>query len=1312
MTDADFADLPPDAARVFLSYSRRDRENAQRIADVLRQREFGVFRDTDDILPTEEWRGRLEELIREADTIVFLLSPHSVESEVCAWEVEFATSLNKRIAPIVIEDVQSDRIPPLLARLNFIFCTSRDPFENAVATLVAALNTDIEWIREHTRLGGLAQRWDGAGRPARLLPRGQDIADAEAWRDSRPEEAPAVTPLQADFIRESRRAAGRRQRQWVGGALAIAAATAALAVFAYFQSVEADRQRVVAEAQRARAEASAAEAERQRANAVEQRDLAEARLREALLQRARRNVADAAALLDEGRYRQSASQIAEALATATALDDASLLEASEAVARDLILDDRLFSILEGRFPEDGPTPILAIAPDGQSLIGRAREALWVWNVASGDARARAADVAAAAYRQDGQVVAIRTPIDRGGVLISIDPMSGAPEVLAETDLLVHEAWIFPYGDLGLMAGQRDGAPVLVAFKLSTGAKAFEIASPLATPRLAALSESGDTLLIAERNGEDVVAFDPTGVEIDRFAAPAKVDGLGFAYKSETALLRTDDGFWLQDLQGPLPRQIQVGDAPADDLEFIAEGQVVAHRGIVAPRLLDVETLQEIHRFEGETAFGVVGPGVDGKTVVTHGSQRFALLDVATGALKNRFGRDAPPLGGWHMSADSRYLAAVHKTGLVSVWSIAEGRETMTVMPEGGARRISILDRPEGPLVAILDDEGRIGLWLAEAGALAPIDPIAMPAPLAGGHIAHSVSLDRPGRIWNAATGLLKFEHERALIQSVDPATGRAIIDLGAQGVNLLVEGDAAPIPLKLRPLAMARLVAWGARTLAIWTHDGVARFNAETGEALPAVKLPDEAPSIEAMAFVEGDARLMLLARDGRLLEANAGGEISEAARLPDGIDGRSLLISASGRVLLIRGAKGVFRYDLATRQLEVAADPENFGTILAAGPHAAILQTGTAETRALKAIDLETGAVRFEPEWGGGAYAFGSKDRVIVEEFSNGDVSILDAKTGETIRTIAGDGGAGGFPSKPHLNAGETLLLAVNGGGEMARLIDVATGRQLAGVPRRDGFLGHSNASADLSLVTVDQSQIARVFSFGDVLRQAPALAAEIVRRYPPPIDLPEPAADADECDRLAANATDPEVRAEGVAYDRLTPEAFEVCGKLATSPDPKPRTVYLFARLATRFVPDEDANTIELLRSAGDAGHAAADHALGVLALQGRAPGGLDAAAAAFRRASEGGVGAATTTLARMADRKFISDDPEALLRAGAEAGQPFAMQELARRLAGAARYQEAAELQFRAATALAARWQRAAAANALDRAAVYARRVGAWE
>ncbi|WP_417517884.1 TIR domain-containing protein [Minwuia sp.] len=277
MTEALIPDdqLPDDTAKVFLSYSRKDRERAQSIADVLRERHFGVFKDTDDILPTEEWRGRLEQLIQEADTIVFLLSPHSVASEVCAWEVEYATSLNKRVAPIVIEEVESGEIPPLLARLNFIFCTERDRFQDAVDNLVSALNTDIDWVREHTRLAGLAQRWSAAGRPARLLLRGQDISDAERWRDTRPADAPDVTGLQAAYLGESRRAATRRQRLTVTFSLVGLVAAMALAGFAYLQretALENERRAVENEQQ---ALTARAQAETARQQAIEQRDSAQ-----------------------------------------------------------------------------------------------------------------------------------------------------------------------------------------------------------------------------------------------------------------------------------------------------------------------------------------------------------------------------------------------------------------------------------------------------------------------------------------------------------------------------------------------------------------------------------------------------------------------------------------------------------------------------------------------------------------------------------------------------------------------------------------------------------------------------------------------------------------------------------------------------------------------------------------------------------------------------------------------------------------------------------------------------------------------------
>ncbi|WP_346907332.1 toll/interleukin-1 receptor domain-containing protein [uncultured Roseibium sp.] len=239
-----------DQPKVFVSYSRKDREKAHRISKVLADRNLGIFRDTEDILPTEEWRDRLEQLIREADTIIFLLSPASAASEVCAWEIELAHELEKRIAPIVIEDVPGQDIPPILARLNFIFCTDRDPFEDAVDSVISAVNTDIDWIREHTRLAGLARRWRQSGERRSLLLRGADIADAERWRDERPREAPQITADQTKFITESRRNAQRQQKLTLALSLAAVVVGLGLAGIAFWQRNEAQAQRNVAEAQR------------------------------------------------------------------------------------------------------------------------------------------------------------------------------------------------------------------------------------------------------------------------------------------------------------------------------------------------------------------------------------------------------------------------------------------------------------------------------------------------------------------------------------------------------------------------------------------------------------------------------------------------------------------------------------------------------------------------------------------------------------------------------------------------------------------------------------------------------------------------------------------------------------------------------------------------------------------------------------------------------------------------------------------------------------------------------------------------------
>lgn len=88
--------LPP----VFVSYSRKDMAFARPLVEALRLQGAQVWFDQNDIYGGENWRQSIETGIRGCGALVFILSPHSLASEYCRKEVDFAQNLNKRIVPV------------------------------------------------------------------------------------------------------------------------------------------------------------------------------------------------------------------------------------------------------------------------------------------------------------------------------------------------------------------------------------------------------------------------------------------------------------------------------------------------------------------------------------------------------------------------------------------------------------------------------------------------------------------------------------------------------------------------------------------------------------------------------------------------------------------------------------------------------------------------------------------------------------------------------------------------------------------------------------------------------------------------------------------------------------------------------------------------------------------------------------------------------------------------------------------------------------------------------------------------------------
>jgi hypothetical protein len=168
---------------------------------------FRPFLDRHDIAAAEDWEARLGGLILGADTVVFILSPAAVRSERCAWEVERAAELGKRLIPVQGAPVPEAEVPERLRRLNYIFFREGQSFVRPLRELADALRQDVEWIREHTRLSEAAARWQARGRGSGaandLLLRGDDLADAKAWVARRKENAPEITALLSSFLTAS-----------------------------------------------------------------------------------------------------------------------------------------------------------------------------------------------------------------------------------------------------------------------------------------------------------------------------------------------------------------------------------------------------------------------------------------------------------------------------------------------------------------------------------------------------------------------------------------------------------------------------------------------------------------------------------------------------------------------------------------------------------------------------------------------------------------------------------------------------------------------------------------------------------------------------------------------------------------------------------------------------------------------------------------------------------------------------------------------------------------------------------------------------
>jgi len=231
----------------FISYSRVDKAFVQKLHEALTQNQKQVWVDWEDIPQAADWRAEIQEGIEKADAIIFVMSPDFLTSMECMIELEVAEEFNKRLIPIVYRDPDVKMVPPSLASLNWLFFRETDDFNAALEQLLETMDTDLAWVKTHTRLTSRALEWEKKEHNDSYLLRGDNLAEAIQYL-SQPHREPALTYIQqeyivasqqkqaADLTRELKQARQLRQRLWI--AVGLLATVLAVGLFAIFTAVQ------------------------------------------------------------------------------------------------------------------------------------------------------------------------------------------------------------------------------------------------------------------------------------------------------------------------------------------------------------------------------------------------------------------------------------------------------------------------------------------------------------------------------------------------------------------------------------------------------------------------------------------------------------------------------------------------------------------------------------------------------------------------------------------------------------------------------------------------------------------------------------------------------------------------------------------------------------------------------------------------------------------------------------------------------------------------------------------------------------------
>ena len=197
---------------IFFIYHPDDIDSVRRLAAQIRATGINCHFDEEEFGKTADGIAKLKTGVLRSYTVAVALSSDSAESQLCNELLQYAVTNSKRLVTLILDEEIEVEVHPAIAQNPFVFFRKQDDLVARVEELRGYLTADHN-LKLHTELLVFADIWQRQGRTPDLLLPPDRMEEARQWLAMGSARNPKPSPLQVEYIHNSRRQRTKTRRR-------------------------------------------------------------------------------------------------------------------------------------------------------------------------------------------------------------------------------------------------------------------------------------------------------------------------------------------------------------------------------------------------------------------------------------------------------------------------------------------------------------------------------------------------------------------------------------------------------------------------------------------------------------------------------------------------------------------------------------------------------------------------------------------------------------------------------------------------------------------------------------------------------------------------------------------------------------------------------------------------------------------------------------------------------------------------------------------------------------------------------------------